>query len=267
MGPGQPRPGFGSCWPATPVRLSFFVVAPAAGHASTCGTPEQTPFSVGPGSRVGCMSGSAISRPTAVTWCISPAMNPSGVSRPQLRPLAKRRRCGPGLPSAPPWVKALGLWSAGPEGGGIWTSHHTLVLDHPASLVANQTRIQPAGFTVRGREGTEQIHVLVTSLERTSWQVTQRPERWFGSGKAGALVLRKGKLHLRFARSPHGRWEATYRWLGTEACPGLEQASWADFDQQGRLLIAKEGRLFVVRGAALRELMDLNQDQPKRHAT
>ncbi|WP_157451917.1 hypothetical protein [Deinococcus aquatilis] len=167
----------------------------------------------------------------------------------------------------PPWVKALGLWSAGPEGGGIWTSHHTLVLDHPASLVANQTRIQPVSFTVRGREGTEQIHVLVTSLERTGWQVTQRPERWFGSGKAGALVLRKGKLELRFAKSPHGRWEATYTWLGTEACPGLEQASWADFDQQGRLLVAKEGCLFAVRGAAFQELMDLNQDQPKRHAT
>ncbi|UBV42220.1 hypothetical protein LAJ19_11385 [Deinococcus taeanensis] len=167
----------------------------------------------------------------------------------------------------PPWVKALALWSAGPDGGGIFTDNHTLVLNHPASLLAQQTRIKPAGFTVRGLEGTEQIHVLCTSLERTGWQIIQRPERWYGSGEVGALILRKKKLELRFTRSPEYRWEATYIWLGTDARPRVEQASWADFDQHGRLLIARQGRLFVVQGADLQELIDLNQDQPRHHVT
>ncbi len=168
---------------------------------------------------------------------------------------------------APPWVKALGLWSAGPDGGGLFTDNHTLVLNHPASHLAQQTRITPAGFTVRGLEGAEQIHVLSTSLERTGWRVIQRPERWYGGDEEDAFILHKQELELRFIRSPQGGWKATYTGLGRATWPGLEGASWADFDQNGRLLMARHGRIFIVRGADLHQLKDLNQNQPKRHVT
>lgn len=168
---------------------------------------------------------------------------------------------------APPWVKALGLWSAGPDGGGLFTDNHTLVLNHPASHLAQQTRITPAGFAVRGLEGAEQIHVPSTSLERTGWRVIQRPERWYGGREDDAFILHKQGLELRFIRSPQGGWKATYTGLGPATWPGLEGASWADFDQNGRLLMARHGRIFVARGAELQQLKDFNQDQPKRHVT
>lgn len=167
----------------------------------------------------------------------------------------------------PPWVRALGLWNAsgGWSGGGVFEGNRSLKLNHPAHSLKAQ--IEPAGFTVQGLVGREQLETVVTSLQRTGWRLIHRPERWSGMGEDHPIVFRKRALELRFISTPKYKRYVTYHWHGTTAVPALEGASWADLDQQQRLVMAKEGRLYRVNGTDVRELIDLNPDQPRGRPT
>lgn len=163
----------------------------------------------------------------------------------------------------PPWVRALGLWNAsdGWSGGGIFTDNHSLNLNH--ALQGLKAQIQPSGFTIRASVGHRES-VVLAGLKRTGWRMIPGPPRDRGTQKSHAVVLRKGDLELRFDRSPRHKEYVTYAWHGKNAVPLLDGASWADFDQRGRLVLAHEGRLYTIQGTVLRELMDLNLDQPAR---
>ncbi|UQN06542.1 hypothetical protein [Deinococcus sp. QL22] len=165
----------------------------------------------------------------------------------------------------PPWVQALGLWNAsdGWSGGGIFTQNHCLTLNHAAREL--KALIQPTGFTIQGSVGRERVDTLLTSLQRTGWQLTLKPEQWMGLGEAHPVILRKGALELRFISSARSRRYMTYLWHGRGAVPLLDSATWADLDQQGRLVFASQGRLYVTRGTTTQELMNLNLDQPRWH--
>lgn len=164
----------------------------------------------------------------------------------------------------PPWVRALGLWNAsdGWSGGGIFTDNRTVHLNHCAKGL--KALIEPTGFTIQGLKTRERSDVVLTTMGRTGWKVKAVPERWGGMGEAHPIILRKGKLEVRFISSPRYRRYVRYRWLGPEAVPELDRATWADIDQQGRLVMATAGRLYAVQGTKVQELMDLNLDQPPR---
>jgi len=163
----------------------------------------------------------------------------------------------------PPWVRALGLWNAsdGWSGGGIFTDNRTVHLNHLAKGL--KALIEPTGFTIRGLDNSARVSMLLKAMERTGWQLTAVPEGR-GLGEAHPMIFRKKALEMRFITSPKYRRYVTYRWFGPEVIPELEGATWADLDQQGRLIIASAGHLYGLQGTKVQELMDLNLDQPRR---
>ena len=57
-----------------------------------------------------------------------------------------------------------------------------------------------------------------------------------------------------------------------QSAPNLEHADWVDWDQRGRLIVLRDGRLAVAnvhegRVGALRELVDLTPDRPELRQT
>lgn len=165
----------------------------------------------------------------------------------------------------PPRVKALGLWNASDDwsGGGVFNGNRALTLNHSARDL--KALIQPSGFAVHGVKDRDRVDTVLTALKRTGWQVTAWPEQWLGMGEAHPVVLRKRALELRFISSPRYRRYVTYTWHGPDPVPLLEGASWADFDQQGRLVIAREGRLYAWQGHGVQEVMNFNLHQPPQH--
>ncbi|MFD1731277.1 hypothetical protein ACFSC4_09740 [Deinococcus malanensis] len=147
----------------------------------------------------------------------------------------------------------------------MFTANQALTLNHSARDL--KALIQPNGFTAQGVTDRERVDTVLLALKRTGWQVTAWPEQWMGMGEAYPVVLRKRALELRFISSPQYRRYVTYTWHGPDPVPLLEGASWADFDQQGRLVIAQEGRLYAMWGTEARELIDLNVHQPPRHSS
>ncbi|WP_157463846.1 hypothetical protein [Deinococcus pimensis] len=167
----------------------------------------------------------------------------------------------------PPWVRALGLWNAsdGWSGGGVFTDNHSFTRNHSAATL--RAEIEPAGFDIQGIPGSERLDVVLTALKRTGWHVTQWPDRWRGGGAAKPVVVRKRTLEAQFISTR--KWKTYVKYVSHDAGHALllDGASWADFDQQRRLVFAKEGKLFAVQGAEVQMLADLNLDQPKRRRT
>lgn len=162
--------------------------------------------------------------------------------------------------SRPPQVKALGLWNvgAGAVAGGVFTGNQELqlhLLHSPDGL------INPQGFRVTALPGGEGVPILLTSLERRGWQGIPQSGYSF-VGPLLPLTVRIQDLELRLSEAADFRLDKTYRWHGQSSAPDLEGASWADLDQQGRLVYARDGRLYAfVKGHEIL-LADLNLDQP-----
>ncbi|MVN85848.1 hypothetical protein GO986_03610 [Deinococcus sp. HMF7620] len=156
----------------------------------------------------------------------------------------------------PPSVRALGLWNAsdGWSGGGVFDGNRKITVNHARP---EQQLLRPPGFEVTVAP-PQPAKTLLTSLKRTGWRVTREPEGWGRSGEA-----QKRQLELRFS-SPLYPYSAAYRWLGEPDIPEVQDATWADFDRRGELLLAGAGRLFRVHQGEVRELIDLNPDQPRR---
>lgn len=169
----------------------------------------------------------------------------------------------------PPWVKALGLWNASDlfSGGGVFIASDELWLHHDArSLEQVETLRQPVGLRVALHpQGVHQA-IWIEAMKRTGWRVLQMPEArgWYTFNPP--LVLRKKKLELSVLgrHKRQGGFVSEYRWHGSASTPlpDLSGATWADLDQQGRLVYAREGRIYVQGAEGERELFNLNADQP-----
>ncbi|GBF07762.1 hypothetical protein DAERI_170021 [Deinococcus aerius] len=165
----------------------------------------------------------------------------------------------------PPRVKALGLWNASGNlvAGGIFADNTKLWLNHDWRLGEMETLRTPPGLNVAFNPKGSQA-IWIEAMKRTGWRVTQIPEAGGWANFKPPLILRKKALELHVL----GRWMLPsgflrqYVWCGPRPVPGLEGASWADFDQQGRLVYAREGRLYAVTSDGARELVNLNDDQP-----
>ncbi|WP_161883251.1 hypothetical protein [Deinococcus alpinitundrae] len=164
----------------------------------------------------------------------------------------------------PPWVKAVGLWrvSGGFTGGGVFDKNRTVWLYNIYSSA--ETPIQPGGFTVRLGKAESQPPILLASMQRSGWQGIQ-PSASSSVGDSLPLTLHKGALELRLSKFEY-KVHKTYLWHKPQPAPGLEGASWADIDQQGRLVYARAGKLLAVTAGHEVELADLNPDQPLKRA-
>ena len=180
--------------------------------------------------------------------------------------------------SKPPYLTALARWPKDDcwHGGGLFTSAKDVFLNHKPDSTKPDPKHLPKGIRVRPNPEArgEDDPILVPRMERDGWKFMQ----WLDYDYAGRRTKRppifekahkKHELTLRVEKYVDNKDE---RWVcslvngkGKHFDVGI--GTWADFDQQGRIVFASEGKLFsaiVHNGEVpLTELGDFNDAKPQ----
>lgn len=195
--------------------------------------------------------------------------------------------------SRPPYFIALKLWPKGDSwnGGGLFESNSTLLLNHHTASAEKKKRIarlntisEPAPWY---HFMTEDGPIYHARLQRDGWQLTQQAH-W---DRPHSLLEIQGT----YIFDPPGIWEKPrpdspmllrmtefgldYRHMGEKhvldfslISPDqpeilIQGAEWADWDQRGRLVYAKDGQLFAddlsQPSLTPRLIADLNDMRPE----
>lgn len=174
--------------------------------------------------------------------------------------------------SHPPYYTALALWPQGqvvPALGGYFRDNSTVLLN---TFVAPHPDHPPHGLRVLAN--TDQRDGLLGSgeqrLVRAGWHLRQKGEWQARKGFVPARIWERAnaQAHARLLLI-NTRWRP-YRFAmlqGADPNPRpLDGVTWADWDQQGRLVFARAGKLFAcqVMGGTVQEteLVDFNDRQP-----
>lgn len=186
--------------------------------------------------------------------------------------------------SKPPFLTALALWPKGDcwHGGGLFKNGRVILLNHKPAVARPHEKHKPHGLLVipnRKARG-EDDPIFSQRLERDGWILkdawkienrgypklfhTVQPEvrEKVGPGRKHAIRLTRSIEHLDYSE------EFAVRPVKQSLMTEIARASWADWDQQGRLVFARDGKIFA---ASIRDneslaedlLIDLNQSRPE----
>jgi hypothetical protein len=177
--------------------------------------------------------------------------------------------------SRPPFLTALALWPKGDcwHGGGLFRSDQDVWLNHRPADAEPHPNHRLKGVRVQANPEAygEDDPVFVQRMERDGWVFVQglenasesrtnRPVIWEKQHHRKALTLRVQTYY-----DPEERWLCSLLARRKEREIGV--GTWADFDQQGRLVFASDGALFagVLRRnkVDLAQLADFNQSKPR----
>jgi len=163
--------------------------------------------------------------------------------------------------SKPPYFTALALWKKGDswDGGGLFTKSDSIWLNHPEAQCRQIEGRLPTRFKLHNngeRTLGEDGPVYFTRLERDGWVTIDtgefQPPRKVGVGYTtirpeilikshDKAISLECKSHMAgFKRVEH------FSAILPGAGPVALNANWADFDQSGRLVFARNGRLFAL---------------------
>ena len=187
--------------------------------------------------------------------------------------------------SRPPWLTALALWPKGDcwHGGGMFVSNRRLALNHRPEVAVPHPKHKPRGLEVVADPNAsgEDDPLYSRRLDRDGWQVRQeweveyhglpdfyrtvapevRTRRRGGKPGAPAVVMtrRLDGLSYRETFSVEG--------LTSDPTSAVVGAEWLDWDHAGRLVLLRDGRLWVadadrIDDSAFRELQDFRDDTP-----
>jgi hypothetical protein len=191
--------------------------------------------------------------------------------------------------SKPPYFTALALWPKGTtyEGGGlfetekkVWVNHCYNVEPHPAH--------QPARYLKVRHNETPNVgehKIYIRRLQRDGWQMVEaEPDyvistfdgRKYSLNVPPASIMSKQVgmytltlyVGLHWLDAGQGIYEYLLTHNPTKHEAALDAATWADFDQQGRVLVAAHGKLFSAvmddsGQLTLTELADFNANTPE----
>lgn len=189
--------------------------------------------------------------------------------------------------SKPPYWTALALWPKGDcwNGGGLFTSNRSLALyhlqptePHPEHKPARWLRVRLSGCC-RGEDDP----IFSDRLERDGWTLQQEWKierlgypKMFRTIQPEVLDKRSPScgLSIRLTRSIQGTdrsldYSEEFAVLGLEHAGilAITRASWVDWDQNGRLVFCRDGKVFAARiqdGCSMveKELADFNSLKP-----
>jgi hypothetical protein len=180
--------------------------------------------------------------------------------------------------SRPPWFTALALWAVGGTYclGGFFPGHRPrasrslwLGWDRPPDLgrlpAWLRVTTDPPPHVDRTNNWTERT-VYLSRLLRDGWTPVPgaRPETWQRPHPSGQLSLVMTQVGFEY-RAAGGPYLVDYavRYEPSGGTLPLGRASWADWDQGGRLIIARDGRLLHWQPPeVLHEIADLNPQTP-----
>jgi hypothetical protein len=179
--------------------------------------------------------------------------------------------------SRPPYLTALALWPKGDcwQGGGLFTTHHDVFLNHRPEDAKPHHRHLPTGLrvTTNPKAAGEDEGVLIPRQERDRWKLLQGLDHdYYGRRTIQPAVMEKkgphGKVKLRVEKyfDPEEQWACSLVTAqGKVFSIGI--GTWADFDQAGRLAFASEGKLFEAKlrdgTVDLAQLADFNNSKPE----
>jgi hypothetical protein len=185
--------------------------------------------------------------------------------------------------SKPPYLTALALWPKGDcwHGGGHFLDAKTIELNHKSNVANAHPNHQPKGIRVELRNHVhgEDDPIFSERLERDGWKLKQEwlleyrgPDEFYRTiqPELREKVSQDGDLTIRLTRSI-SCFDYSEVFLiayhGDSHISRIPGASWVDLDQQGRLVIAKDGRIYIgdiQEGGTIdkRELLDLNSSEP-----
>lgn len=185
--------------------------------------------------------------------------------------------------SRPPYFTALALWPKGDcwHGGGLFLDPKRVWLNHKPSAAIPHPKHLPRGLKVDPNPEArgEDWPVWSRRMERDGWVLiqegafistangckTEQAEVWERRSPAGSILLRRNTDAISFEH-PGGPYLESFRLVFNTGEQLLLEASWADWDQAGRLIFARGGILFtgeIERGQLVeRELLDLNANVP-----
>ncbi|MGA2219394.1 MAG: hypothetical protein ABSG51_14985 [Terracidiphilus sp.] len=185
--------------------------------------------------------------------------------------------------SRPPYITALALWPKGDcwHGGGLFQDNKTLILNHKPDVAKPHPNHVPHVLQVILKNNVcgEDDPLYSERLQRDGWVLKQE---WVVEYRGYPLgytthqpqIREKhnldGSMLIRLTRSIENLDYAEEFAVSNGNDSGfiqLERASWVDWDRRGRLVFARDGRIFegqVGDGMLLnsRELVDLNSATP-----
>ena len=185
--------------------------------------------------------------------------------------------------SKPPFLTALALWPKGDcwHGGGAFTDGNTVVLNHKADVAASHPKHKPGPLKVILKDHVhgEDDPIFSERLQRDGWAPRQE---WIVENRGYPQLFSTVQPEIREKRQPNGRYslqlkraisrlEYSEEFVIVDREGGsrtrIERASWADWDQQGRLVFAVDGKLMsalIDKSGSLshHKLLDLNPSTP-----
>jgi hypothetical protein len=182
--------------------------------------------------------------------------------------------------SKPPYLTALALWPKGDcwHGGGLFEDNRTVWLNHSPGSAQPHPDHKPQGLKVTPNPHAhgEDFPVLLPRLERDGWKQQQewkiRYEYSNGFVTDQPLIYKKyspDRQQKLVMTASIVRYADQYRYELRSAGGRveIEGAEWADWDQRGRLVFVREGKLFTNSADApgnfhARELADFNGERP-----
>lgn len=177
--------------------------------------------------------------------------------------------------SGPPWFTALAHWLVGgayhtggyfPARGSLWPGFSSNPPDggaHPAWLT---TATGPPPYLDGTPNWTERT-VWLNRLLRDGWQCVAdaSPETWEHDNPAAGLSLEmvlRSDADFTAHDGPHVV-DYAVRHGASERVVPIGRATWADWDRRGRLIVARDGRLWHwQRTEALQEIANFNGQTP-----
>ena len=189
--------------------------------------------------------------------------------------------------SRPPFLTALALWPKGDcwHGGGLFKNGRVVLLNHKPAVAKPHERHKPHGLSVipNPKAHGEDDPVFSQRLERDGWRLrdawkvenrghpkhfhTVQPEvrEKVDPSRTHAILLTRSIEHLDYSE------EFVLRHVKQSLMAAIERASWADWDQQGRLVFARDGKIFAGSisdngDVAENLLVDLNPAKPEPNA-
>ena len=189
--------------------------------------------------------------------------------------------------SKPPYLTALALWPKGNcwHGGGSFKNGRIVLLNHRPEVAKAHKKHKPHRLLVKANPNAhgEDDPIYSLRLERDGWaqkQVWEAENRGYPQMYRTLRPEIREKLGpdrqhvIRLTRSIEGldyAEEFALRNVKSLAVNAIERASWVDWDQQGRLVFARDGKIFageISSNCRMREklIADLNPNKPESRA-
>jgi hypothetical protein len=186
--------------------------------------------------------------------------------------------------SRPPYLTALALWPKGDcwHGGGSFKNRRVVLLNHKPGVAKPHKKHKPHRLLVipNPKAHGEDDPIFSQRLERDGWQLT---DAWQVENRGYPKLFHTiqpevrektnlSRTHvIRLTRSIECldySEDFAVRDMKQFLVANIAKASWADWDQQGRLVFARDGKIFAAsinRDSDLIEtlLIDLNPSKPE----